>query len=235
MRIDLRYAAGLFLPLSASAYGQTQIGETGALPIRTAPQARIEGEGLPAARTATHQFGICVVKKFRVRARQVVDIPVDDPAFRKELTSLATSDCLAEGELVVPPLILRGAIFEALYKLDFGEDFAADITKAPPFDYAAAYKRPLSDSASGTIALAMVADCAARSDPAAARLMLKSGPNSTDEDVAMSVMASKLGACIPKGQSLRFSRTMIRASLGEAVYRLSQQSRVVETAAKVTR
>ena len=225
MKRNLHLAAILFMPLSTSAFAQTQIGETGALPIRAAPQARIEGESLPAARAATHQFGICVVKKYRARAKQVLDIPVDDPAFRKELTSLATSDCLADGQLALPPLILRGAIFEALYSAEFGRDFAADLSKTPPFDYAGRYDRPLSDFASTALGLAAAADCAARSDPAAARLMVKSSPDSPDEDLAMSVVANKLGACIPKGESFRFSRSMVRAALAEVVYRLSQQSR----------
>jgi hypothetical protein len=224
------------MPLSSSAFGQMQIGETGALPIRTSPQpARIEGEGMPAARVTTHQFGICVVKKFPTRARQVVDVPVDDPAFRKDLTSLATSDCLRDGDLSVPPLILRGAIFEALYSADFGRGFAADFSKVAPLDYASKYNRPFSGLASTAVGLATVADCAARSDPAAARLMIESALNSADEDRALGIMAAKLRPCIPNGLSFRFSRSMIRASLAEAVYRLTQQSSAVQSAAEGSR
>ena len=224
--------AALFVSTPATA--QSQIGESGALPIRTVNAARIDSEGWQAARKAAHDFGTCVVKGNREGAKKALSVSVDDPTFRDRLTSVATNRCLADGTLIFPPPLLRGSLFEALYRSEFGRDFAADLSKAPAFDYASGYKRPLSDAAMNSIALAMVADCAARSDPAAARLVVESVPNSSDENLAIGLIANRIGACIPKGQEFRFSRDIIRAATAEAVYRLSEQSRSVETAARTT-
>jgi hypothetical protein len=220
------------LPVASAVYGQQQIGETGALPIRVAPQARVSGEDPTSARNALRDYGSCVVKKYRKFAKRTVDLPFGDRESDAGLRSLATPNCLANGSLQLSPLLLRGAVIEALYKAEFGTEFEADLSKVAPFDYAAGYKPPLSRTAQTALGLAVVADCAVRLNSAAARQLINNGPNSAGENSAIAIVAQNFGKCVSKGESFKFSRPIIRSAVAEATYRLSQQSRSVPSAAR---
>ena len=213
---------------AAVAAAQGQPGatyQTGTL-ITRAP-ASVEGTSTTAAREATRQFGECSLKDRPRLAKQVIDLPFDSPEFTKTLAQLVTDDCLASGELSMPRMLLRGALFEAIYKREFGRDYSADLKSVPPFNYAAGYSPPIPEEASNVIALAIVGDCVTRSDSASVRALVNSLPGTPAESKAISSVTRWLPGCVPPRLTVRFSRSVIRAAAAEALYRLSKQQRKV--------
>jgi hypothetical protein len=220
------------LALSAVAtttLGQSQPGataETGSLINRRDP-AQIRGETTLAARMTLREFGNCTVRRSPKATFAVVNLPFGTRAFDKAIHQVAQDECLSDGMLVIPQYLMRGAIFEALYLLEFGRDANPNpnLKAAPSFDYTIGYQRPVGPEAANTIALAIVGDCVVRTVPAAAHRLLTSLPGSQLESDSISTIARELPGCVPPNQTFRFQKSIIRAALAEAMYRLSSGTR----------
>lgn len=209
--------------LASAAVAQGQPGSeygTGSN-IRRAPPASVDGDDRAAAREAGRQFGLCVVERRAGTAARLIEMRVDDPAYGKLLNRFATDDCIAWGEMRLPYSILRGSIFEALYSRSNAAPIT-DFSAVPPIDYAAGYDRPLSKAASQAIALAQVGDCASRANPAAARALVASRPETPSERQAVAQLAKALPGCVPAGQQVTLSVSVVRSAVAEGLYRLTQ-------------
>jgi hypothetical protein len=225
--------AGMLAPMKASA--QFQPGEPGTFPEApytpqettalppTGDKADVKGETAAHGREATVQLARCILKRHRTAAQKVIELSADSSVFVPQLARLARSRCLASGELRIPPLLLRGALFEELYKQEFWEARLQDLSKAPPVNYLQGYQQPLSEASKQALAMSFVGDCLVRADTSSARLMVASIPGTEREDQATGALAARLPQCIPQGQTLKFSRSFIRAAVSEALYRLSRE------------
>lgn len=194
-------------------------GETGTFANRRA--AQIQGESRADARLTSKRFGECSVARAPVAAVQLVDAPVDGPDYNRLIKRVIVDDCLSVGELTLPHQVIRGSLFEALYIKEFGRRTPTSLKGVPTFDYSSGYSRPLSAEAQNVIGLAVVGDCVARTAPVAVHELITSIPGSGVEDRAVAVVARLLPGCIPPRQTYKFSRSVIRASMAEAMYRLS--------------
>lgn len=183
----------------------------------------VGGTAVPAQspRTSTAQFASCMVKRDAKAALQFVETPVDSARYATLMRRILEQDCYNDGLAVdIPPVALRGSLFEALYKHDFA-GAAPDLRGAAKVDYLAGYAVPMTDAAATAVALAHVGDCVVRADPAAARQLLSMAPDTPPEQAAIGVVAARLPACLDKGQTIPFSRSTIRALVAEALYRLT--------------
>jgi hypothetical protein len=219
------FVIGLSFALMASAaQSQSQMGatpETGSL-IRRDP-AQIRGETAFAARMTLKEFGTCTVGRSAKAALAVVDLPYGTSAFDKAINRLADVECLSSGTLIIPPYLMRGALFEALYLREFGRNANPNVKSAPSYDYMAGYDRPVEPDAANTIALAIVGDCVTRTVPLASHQLLTSIPGSQLESDSIAAVAKELPGCVPPRQTFRFQRSIIRAAVAEALYRLSTE------------
>lgn len=219
------FVIGLSFALMASAaQSQSQMGatpETGSL-IRRDP-AQIRGETAFAARMTLKEFGTCTVGRSAKAALAVVDLPYGTSAFDKAINRLADVECLSSGTLIIPPYLMRGALFEALYLREFGRNANPNVKSAPSYDYMAGYHRPVEPDAANTIALAIVGDCVTRTVPLASHQLLTSIPGSQLESDSIAAVAKELPGCVPPRQTFRFQRSIIRAAVAEALYRLSTE------------
>jgi hypothetical protein len=195
--------------------------ETGSL-IRRDP-AQIRGETAFAARMTLKEFGTCTVGRSAKAALAVVDLPYGTSAFDKAINRLADVECLSSGTLIIPPYLMRGALFEALYLREFGRNANPNVKSAPSYDYMAGYDRPVEPDAANTIALAIVGDCVTRTVPLASHQLLTSIPGSQLESDSIAAVAKELPGCVPPRQTFRFQRSIIRAAVAEALYRLSTE------------
>jgi len=84
-----------------------------------------------------------------------------------------------------------------------------------PDQIKAAAPLPLADP------LMSVGECAVRSDPIAARALLKTRLNSKEEARALQAMAFVFGGCLPKGTQVRFDATSMRGAVAVNYYRLA--------------
>jgi hypothetical protein len=177
-------------------------------------------DGLPQL---TEQFGTCAVARDPSGSLEFVSTPIDSAQFAGVMKRVVTRDCLDLGGLQLQPLILRGSVFAALYKRDFRQA-APDLKLVPMVEYSAGYATPLSDAASNTVGLARLGDCIVRADAGAARELILNHPETPAEKRAIGQIAAVMPACIEKGRTIGFSRDMIRASVAEALYRLTAQA-----------
>ena len=221
--------AGLAAVVPAAAAAQSQPGgssETGTMINRRS--AQIHGESKADARLTSKRFGECSVARAPVAAMQLVDTPVDSPDYDRLVRRVIVDECLSVGELTLPHLVIRGALFEALYAKDFGRQAKTSLKAVPTYDYSSGYSRPFSGNAQNVIGLAGVGDCVARTSPIAAHELITSLPGSGIEDRAFATVARILPGCIPPKQTFKFSRSVVRASVAEAMYRLSGIARAQE-------
>ena len=196
--------------------------ETGTLIKR--PAAQVDKRGPAGARTTMEAFGACLVSRSRGRVLKFVDMPVDQPAYRKYLNGLFAEEddqCLSGGDLRFNDVVLRGALFQALYESEFRADRALDFAAVASSGYRDLYGAEPSPAARSSIALVRFGECVARADPANLRALLFSLPGSPTEATLMNTLVPRFGACIPKGENIVFSKVVLKGALAEGMYRLS--------------
>jgi hypothetical protein len=190
-------------------------------PRTHAREALVEGSSVSAARRTLRQFGTCLVKRARREAARVAQVPIGAPDYDKQWNDLVTSECLLNGTLRIPRPNLRGAVFEALFlsgdpvaNPGFGDDLKTGFDAPAGAD--------LSDRARTMLALERFGECVARKQPATVTALLKTEPESDAEVATIGALMPDFSACIPKGETFSFSKTVVRGALAEGMYWLSK-------------
>jgi hypothetical protein len=222
-RISLLFAATLpalamtAAKLSAQASGSM---ETGSL-IANHPAGGYGTSGKDA-RAISRRFAECSIRRGRRSAELYLAAPIGSADQARLQRQVLVDDCLGAGELSLPPDVIRGALFEQLYLLEYKTAPPADLSTVPTIDYTFGYSAPLTAGAINGIALAQFGDCVARADAGHARDLLTSLPDSTGETAAVGGLMSHLAPCIPQGRTIHFSRSVLRAAIAEGLYRLER-------------
>jgi hypothetical protein len=195
-------------------------------------------EGTPQqAIVAMHRLAACLVQN---RRRQVVTMLQQIPSSAAEQSAAralaaAAQDCLgdAAGEMVQgegattlqmrfpSSALMRGPLFEALYKQDF-ENFALrrGRTPLPLPDLDAMEKTPdLSDHSKRSLAVDDFAACVVAANPAESLALLETAPASSDEEKHVDALTPALGPCFAKGIQFSINHPMLRGFVAEAAYR----------------
>ncbi len=198
--------------------------ETGTLIKRKV--AQIKGSGPDAARAALEDFATCVVDRSPTRAARISEVPVGTAEYSQILSSLSDfyDTCLSTGELTSNSMIFRGAVFQALYKREFKSaetlDFAGIET-----GHRAIYPETIGDEARNILALANFGECVTRADAANVRTLVRAIPGSAVERDGFAVLSGHYSGCIPQGEQISFSRSVLKGALAEGLYRLSIAAR----------
>jgi len=195
------------------------------------------------------RYGECVVSKHLLAARSFVLKP--DAKWRND-ERIGDGDCLLaaieaadEAEMKFPGDAMRYALAEALVRREFSTGPSASITDAAPLaqpkldeaDYAPkpgkkyneAELKELADSRSkqeAIIFLASFGECIVRADPAQSYALIMSQHSSKEESAAFAGLNATLGQCFPTGQSLAFTRVILRGTVAMNYYRLAHAPRV---------
>jgi hypothetical protein len=193
--------------------------------IQRYDRARIEpGEAdYVTAQRILYQYANCLTKAQRRIVERYLATPPFTPIAAKVARDIATSECLMEGELSFSVEAMRGPMYQSLYRLDFKNGEPPDPAKAPVLNYA---QRPIppggfSDPA---VSLRIFADCAVRTDSAAARRLVLSEIGGIEERDALQQMMPAMSACIAGGDKVTLTRRTIRATVAEVLYRLTMAS-----------
>lgn len=232
-RILLLFAAALpalaamTAKLSAQASGSM---ETGSL-ITNHPAGGYGTIGKDA-RLISRRFVECTLRRGRRSAELYLAAPIGSADQARLQRQVLVDDCLGAGELSLPTDVIRGALFEQLYLLEYRAAPPTDLSTVPAIDYTVGYSAPLTARAINGIALAQFDDCVARADAGHARDLLISLPDSTGETAAVGGLMSHLARCIPQGRTIHFSRSVLRAAIAEGLYRLERAARGVPWGAK---
>lgn len=185
-----------------------------------------------AVRATMRQFGICAVSRFKLRVHRLIELAVDAPPYSRELLSIAQGECLDGGALKMPQPLFRGAIFEALYLSEFGRDPLPDFAAVKDSGYRQRYGAEVSDKARPLVALEQFGECVARSKGADIRALLQTQPGSAAESDAFDSLKDSFPPCIPTGETLTFSKAILRGALAEGIYWLSRAAPGQQTATR---
>lgn len=213
--------AGTFAVAAICARAAAQ--ETGTLITHKA--AQVEYRGKKAARTTMEAFTGCIVSRSRGRAVRFVSMRVDDPGYQKSMRSLFDSmgdECLSSGDLAFSDTIFRGAIFQALYAAEFPNDGPIDFASVPTSGFREAYGAQAAPAAVSTLALEHFGECVARADGQGVRNLLGALPSSAHEAMLFNALVPRFSGCIPKGETLAFSKVILKGALAEGMYWLSK-------------
>ncbi|MEA3008447.1 MAG: hypothetical protein QOJ91_139 [Sphingomonadales bacterium] len=217
LRLLLAVAAVALSPAALGAQASGSM-ETGSL-ITNRPAGGL-GTGRGDARVISRQFAECSIKRGRGIAERYLAAPIGSKDYSKLQRQVLVDDCLGAGELTLPGEVIRGALFEQLYLIDYRTRPAADLAAVAAIDYTAGYSAPVAVDAGNGIALAQFGDCVARANPSDAHKLLVNIPGSAGESDAVHGLMSHLGACIPAGRKISFSRSVLRSAVAEGLYRL---------------
>lgn len=141
----------------------------------------------------------------------------------KRLAASVPGCARPRGKSRAEAILLRGAIFDALYRRDFGGAAPpASLADVMPMRYGG---KPSSDVVLATMLLGVFAvfDCAVRNDPRRAAAILAHPPESEQEAAAFAGLAPALSGCQPAGRTqIEFTASFARPYLSEILYTLSR-------------
>lgn len=135
------------------------------------------------------------------------------------LSSAVTGKSLyGEVKLTINPALLRGAIAEALYRLQFAlqSEPASRVSVSPILASASLEGRDRDEAI-----VYEFAQCLADANPKAARSLSLSKIGSREEQAAYAALIPAMSPCLYKGTTLKTDRLTFRFNLAEALYRWS--------------
>ena len=171
-------------------------------------------------RTLVDRFAGCVISRHRKPVETYLKTPPDSRESERKWPSIARVECLSIGTLTLSDAGFRGAAYGRLYKSDFGKKGPVDFVDVPPIDYAAGLdpNEPVDRTNIGARALA---DCIVRTSPVEAKTLILSRIASDEEMAAFRALNPAGASCMRQGVTVSFSKSALRALIGEALYRLS--------------
>ena len=142
------------------------------------------------------------------------------------LNSAAVRRRAAKLEMKLQPATFREALYPALYRRDFGQrGVPTGIANVEPLSLATEFDGDVSALPSTYRPVRALGDCVARKAPSQTHAMLLSTPFSSEEGAAVEGLKPALELCLSSEQTVRFTRPLLRAYLGEAMYKLAMEAR----------
>jgi hypothetical protein len=213
------------LVIAAAVLGAS-VQETGSIiPQRGAP-ARPDGsrDDSAHAQRVMSDFARCVVMRNRRGVERFLGIIPGSSDWAAAGSRIATPNCLHNAQLRFQPSIFRGALYEALYRVEYAARPVPELATAPEIDYAAADPTSLNEIQRSWVALQSFGDCVVRASGSNARSLVVSDAGSPAERNAFAAITPALGPCLPQGVQLAFSRPILRGLVAESLYRLTAAS-----------
>jgi hypothetical protein len=170
-------------------------------------------------RKAMVQFAECSLKSRRGSVMEYLKLFPGSRDAYKRMQSLAEYDCIGAGYISFTESLFRGAVYQFLYEDTYSHAPLSELDNLGSPDYGFG-GNPKSRHDSHEIALRRYADCVARSDPEAAHALLVSTTGSEAEGPAFAALMPSLSNCLVKGDTLSFSKSVLRGTLAEVLYRI---------------
>lgn len=228
-------AAGYALLLGATALSTAAVPQVTHPPDAYTPQQHPLGDlqdlTTKSARSATSKFAACVVEQYPAGVDAALDLPFYDlGSWRSSIKKMYLSRCLTRtgaGVLSMLPLVLRGALYEALYVRDFGalESNISFGSRHPAYPVARAEQRKPRDNevTKAYDKFMTLGECVVRASPSDARDLVLSKVETPEEIAAVQNIARLVPRCTT--ESMSFSKSMLRMTIAEPLYRLSMLDR----------
>ncbi len=220
--------AGLCLSSGAAAQQGILEGTSGAIsriaePEPASPPGNPNLSPQTVARITTLKFAQCMLRSNHAAIIKSLDRPIFDFADVESFASVTDENCLGSGELRMPANVLRGAFFTVLYRNAYSAGPPSLHPTALGFSDGAS--PPYTDKQQQWIALRQFADCVVRGDIGGAHAALLAQPGSKAEAGAFARLSPHLGACLPRGSTLKFSRSILSGLFAEVMNRQAEARR----------
>lgn len=181
------------------------------------------------------RYADCIIrdKKTRPVASQFVR-SIPNTAEYVDLASKASnSKCLSVDAsrpgsvtmMIIQPDVFRGALYPALYRLQFRKAPDLGLIKdLPPLKLADEFNGPVAALPASYRPERALGDCVARSSPVAAHVLLISRPWSSQDTGATEQLKPAIASCLGEGKTISLTRRALRAYIGEAMFKLVSAS-----------
>jgi hypothetical protein len=169
------------------------------------------------ARITLSQFARCVLKTQHSPALRAIKIAPWSPDERKALHGISDDRCLANGELSIPLELMRGAVFQELYRQTYAAGPPA--LPADPVDFTDGEKPPLAGEAAIDVAMRRFGDCVARRDLADSHALVLASPGTQQETDAISRLLPHFRACVVRGGQWKITKSVVSTLMAEVLYR----------------
>lgn len=175
------------------------------------------------ARIAVDKYAACILQQNGYRVRPLLDQPVGDKNEGERWLSVLKTRCInkstvgdrfeEQAQMRFSPLVIRGAMFEALLAKDYAmTPKVASFEDITSVKYAAPASEPSGKEA--VYALAMdIGECTVRKAANASYTLLETAVGSKDEMAATKGLIPTIGSCTPSGVTMEFSLSVIRGMI----------------------
>lgn len=187
-----------------------------------APAAVPDFSGLGSAdraRAMMVAYGECVVRLSRGTVERALAASPVGSQGRAVVDRIAYSECPRYGGLSSNPALMRGALFAALYRADFGA--AAPAIADMRLDYSKDVGGTDTAERRQYVGLRQFAECVVRADPASSRAFVLAPVGSHEDKAAFAALGAHFAPCLTKGVELTFSKTVLAGLVAETLYRQS--------------
>ncbi|WP_294255054.1 hypothetical protein [uncultured Sphingomonas sp.] len=153
------------------------------------------------------------------------------PSFDAAAMKAADLSCLNKAaarthsriEMRLQPETFRAALYPSLYRREFGNSGpVAGLSALPPLRLSDEFDGDVASLPADFVAARLFGDCVARDNPGGAHTLLIAQPTGAEESAAIEKLKPAFTACIKQGQTVSLTRSAIRASVGEAMVKLSR-------------
>jgi hypothetical protein len=200
--------------------------------VRAAGQEGMRPLDAKTAQFNMYNFTDCVVhaERYSTAFRKLMRMMPGDPQFTAAYIKAAGDECSQELSRLPGLTVRMRTENETMRDLLFGALYRRDFRKSgPPQGIATVPPLSLSSEFDGDVAAIdptyrvrrAFGDCVARHDPQAVNDLIVARPYTDEDDAAIKRLTPILGACIPKGQTVRLTRNALREDVSEAMYKLA--------------
>ena len=180
------------------------------------------------AEQAMEKFSSCLLREpaRQHAAMEYLQIPNGDPEQGKRGAALTKRGCVPDRtrQMRFQPALFRYSLFSSLYQKYFSKVEPNDFDKIGSLNFSAEFNQARAPISEFELAVRGFGDCVARRNPKYAHTLLMADVRSNIEKNAISSLMPDLSACLSDGVELKFSRTVIRGILAEAMYKLGMAS-----------
>jgi hypothetical protein len=201
---------------------------------------------LKETRRLLQDYGMCIVKGRHAAASRAILANVSNRELMNHYSALIDGNCLPRQPGMVLKVRFTGdqyryALADALVRSEFAAG-APDISAVPPLTHRDPGSPPNQVLPNGKLmnarkfaalvanyqegqALQFVSvfgECTVRKNPAGARALILTKPDTPAETAAFSALGEALATCLPEGRTLSFGRVALRGTLAINYYRLAK-------------
>lgn len=196
-------------------------------------------------RQLAYEYAKCVVTRHYAAASEALLNNVDNRTMMEKYRALIDGDCLVRSthtsaKMSFPGDLYRYALADALVARELSSTAVADLSKVPPIARGSPPEPPVALPANASKAdrkrhedvlksfseaqsfrvLGEYGECVVRANPAAARALLGTEPETAAENSSFEALRLTFAECLPEGTTLTFGKVVLRGTIAENYYRL---------------